>query len=61
MSRISQLNIEVRDLCAELEALQAKALSRVEECENCELENDIKLPEHMKDNFHMLRRLITRV
>lgn len=60
--RMNQLNSELRNLAAEVEALQAKALPLVEEVENFEIENECpgtKMP--MGENFMTLQRLITKV
>jgi hypothetical protein len=57
--RMNQINSELRDLCAELVSLQARALHRVEE-----LENDfdgVVLQDDVKTNFRTMQRLITRV
>jgi hypothetical protein len=57
--RIEQLNSELRDLCTELESLQARALRRVE----C-IENDfhgMALPSEVKEMFRTMQRLVTRV
>jgi hypothetical protein len=56
---MNQINGELRDLCAELESLQARALHRVEE-----LENDfdgVVLQDDVKTMFLTMQRLITRV
>jgi hypothetical protein len=57
--RMDQINRELRDLCAELDSLQARALHRVEEIENDF--NGVALPDQVKENFLTLQRLITRV
>jgi hypothetical protein len=57
--RLNQLNSEMRDLCAELESLQARALRRVEE-----LENDFHgtpLQDDTKTMFLTMQRLIIKV
>jgi hypothetical protein len=56
---IEQINSELSDLCTELSSLQARALHRVEAIENDF--NGVVLPDHVKANFRILRRLITRV
>ena len=58
-ARMHQINSELRDLCAEVESLQARALHRVEE-----LENDFHgtpLPSDVKERFCTMRRLVSRV
>ena len=58
-ARMRQVNSEMRDLCTELESLQARALHRVEE-----VENDFRglvLQDDLKQNFVILQRLITRI
>ncbi len=58
-ARMKQVNSEMRDLCTELESLQARALHRVEE-----VENDFRglvLLDDLKKNFVILQRLITRI
>ncbi len=57
--RMNQINNELRDLCTELESLQARALHRVEEVENDF--NGVVLQDDVKQNFLTLQRLITRV
>ncbi len=61
--RMKEISSELRDLCAELEKLQSKALPLVEELDNWELANGFKFPWRPKvhDNFLILQRLITRV
>ena len=57
--RMKQLHTEMTDLCHEVDALQEKALHRVEE-----IENDFQrvvLPDEMKKNFKRLSSLITKV
>ena len=54
-----QINGELRDLCAEVASLQARALHRVETIENDF--NWITLPDDVKSNYLTLQRLITRV
>jgi hypothetical protein len=54
-----QINSELRDLCAEVASLQARALHRVETVENDF--NWITLPDDVKSNYLTLQRLITRV
>jgi hypothetical protein len=56
---IEQINSELRDLCAELVSLQARALHRVEAVENDF--NGVVLPDEATANFRTLQRLITRV
>jgi hypothetical protein len=56
---MNQINRELRDLTAELESLQARALRRVEE-----LENDFHgtpLPSEVEEMFHTMQRLIRKV
>jgi hypothetical protein len=58
-ARMRQVNSEMRDLCTELESLQARALHRVEE-----VENDFRglvLQGDLKQNFVILQKLITRI
>ena len=57
-NRMNQLNSELRDLCIELDSLQARALRRVEEIENL---NGVRLQDEVKKNFLTLRRLVTKV
>ena len=57
--RMNQINNEMRDLCTELDSLQARALHRVEEVENDF--NGVVLQDEVKKNFLALRRLITKV
>jgi hypothetical protein len=57
--RMNQINRELRDLCAELDSLQARALHRVEEIENDF--NGVVLNDEVKKNFLTMKRLITRV
>jgi hypothetical protein len=56
---MNQLNSELRDLCIELDSLQARALHRVEEVENDY--HGVALQDEVKKNFLTLRRLITKV
>jgi hypothetical protein len=56
---IEQINSELRDLCAELVSLQARALHRVEAVENDF--NGVVLPDEATANFRTFQRLITRV
>lgn len=58
-ARMNQLNSEMRDLIAEVESLQERALSRVEEIEN--ESNGVRLPDDVKANFLTMQRLITKV
>ena len=57
--RMNQINSELRDLCAELVSLQARALHRVEEIENDF--NGVVLQDDVQTMFLMMQRLITRV
>jgi len=57
--RMQQINSELRDLCAELESLQARALRRVEELENDF--NGVVLPSEVKEMFLTMQRLLTKV
>lgn len=57
--RMKQLNNELRDLCAEVDSLQARALHRVEEIENDF--NGVVLSDDVKKNFLTMQRLLTRV
>jgi hypothetical protein len=57
--RMNQINTELRDLCAELESLQARALHRVEELENDF--NGVTLQDDVKTMFLTMQRLITKV
>ena len=59
MSRMEQLNSEMRDLCSELDSLQERALHRVEAIENDF--NGVVLQDDVEKNFRTLQRLITRV
>jgi len=57
--RLSQLNSEMRDLIAEVESLQERALRRVDE-----IDNDFHgtpLPTEVHEMFRTMQRLITRV
>jgi hypothetical protein len=57
--RMNQIDSELRDLCAELDSLQARACRRVEEIENDF--NGVVLPSEVKEMFRTMQRLITRV
>lgn len=57
--RMNQISSELRDLCAELQSLQARALRRVEEIENDF--NGVVLQDDVKTMFRTMQRLITKV
>jgi hypothetical protein len=57
--RINQITIELRDLCAELHSIQARALLRVEEIENDH--DGTALPSEVQEMFRTMKTLITRV
>jgi hypothetical protein len=57
--RMQQISNELRDLTAELESLQTRALHRVEEIENDF--DGVVLQDDVKTMFLTMQRLITRV
>ena len=65
--RVKQINREMRDLCAEIDSLQERALPRVEEMGESFLNGEglEELDEYgvlnIKENFTRLQRLITKV
>jgi hypothetical protein len=56
---LKQLHTEMVDLCHEVDALQERALRRVEAVEN-DLQG-VALPDDTKTNFLRLKTLITKV
>jgi len=57
--RLSQLNSEMRDLIAEVESLQERALRRVDEIDNDFYK--VELHPEVKEMFRRLQILVTKV
>jgi hypothetical protein len=58
-ARLSQLNSEMRDLIAEVDSLQERALRRVDEIDNSFYQ--VELHPEVKEMFRRLQTLITKV
>jgi hypothetical protein len=58
-ARLRQLNSELRDLCDELESLQARALRRVEEIDNDF--HGVEIPDGVQTMFKTMQQLVTKV